>query len=256
MHTASPALGAPALPPVLQRNILAFARLIEPKRCIGHQKIRVGRDFDGGYILIDDFSNVDGAFSFGIENDASWDLGMAQRGVPVHQFDHTSESPPAAHPLITFHKLRVAAEDTPDSRTLDTLVAHFLPSAQKAVLKMDIERDEWPVFAAASVETLGRFSQIVCEFHGFHLLSEPSRYDYALTVISKLKMLFEVVHVHGNNAHPMVNVSDVMLPRILEVSLASRRHYQFEETSEIFPTPLDQPNLPERPDLQLGCFKF
>jgi hypothetical protein len=140
--------------------------------------------------------------------------------------------------------------------TLDTLVAHFQPSAQKAVLKMDIERDEWPVFAATSVETLGRFSQIVCEFHGFQLLSEPGRYNYALTVITKLKMLFEVIHVHGINAYPLVNVSDVMLPRHLEVSLANRRHYRFEETDEIFPTELGQPNLPERPDLHLGCFKF
>jgi hypothetical protein len=256
MHAASPALQAPAPPPVLQRNILAFARLIEPKRCVGHQKIRVGRDFDGGYILIDDFSGADGALSFGIENDASWDLGMAQRGVPVHQFDHTIESPPAAHPLITFHKLRVAAEDAPGSMRLDTLLAHFLPSAQKAVLKIDIEGDEWPVFANASVETLSKFSQIVCEFHGFHLLSEPGFYNYVLTVMTKLKMLFEVVHVHGNNAHPFVSVSNVMLPRLLEMSLANRRHYLFEETDEIFPTALDQPNLPERPDLHLGCFKF
>jgi hypothetical protein len=103
---------------------------------------------------------------------------------------------------------------------------------------------------------LSRFSQIVCEFHGFHLLSEPTSYSYALTVMTKLKTLFEVVHVNGNNAHPFVNVNNVMLPRLLEVSFASRRYYRFAETNEIFPTPLDQPNLPERPDLHLGCFKF
>jgi hypothetical protein len=243
-------------PPVLQRNIVALARLFEPKRCIGHQKIRVGRDFDGGYILIDDFAGVDGALSFGVADDASWDVDMAQRGIPVHQFDHSIEAAPVVHPLVTFHKLKLGAENGSDSLSLDTIVAQLLPAAQKAVLKLDIERDEWPVLATTSMQTLAHFSQIVCEFHGFHLLCEPAMYTRALTVMSKLKTLFEVVHVHGNNAHSFVNVNNVMLPRLLEVSLASRRHYSFADTDEIFPTGLDQPNLPERPDLHLGSFKF
>jgi len=68
--------------------------------------------------------------------------------------------------------------------------------------------------------------------------------------------LFEVVHVHGNNAQPATNVFNVILPVFLEVTLANRRHYQFAETNEIFPTPLDQPNVPNLPDLHLGSFKF
>ncbi len=239
-----------------QRKIVALARLLGPKQAVGFQKIRIGRSFDGGYILVDDFSGVDAAFSFGVSDDASWDLDIAERRIPVHQFDHTIDKGPVAHPLITFHKVRIAAADAPGSARLDTLAGRLLANSRKAILKIDIEGDEWPVFAAASPATLDKFSQIVCELHGFNLLGDPAKYDYPMAVLTKLKTLFEVVHVHGNNAQPATNVFNVILPVFLEVTLANRRHYQFAETNEIFPTPLDQPNLPHLPDLHLGSFKF
>ena len=239
-----------------QSSILLFARLLQPKRVLGFEKVRVGRDFDGGYILVDDFSAIDGALSFGVSDDASWDLDIAQRNIPVHQFDHTIDRGPVDHTLIHFHKVRVAETDAPGAACLDTLVERLLSKSKRALLKIDIEGDEWGVLNAASPNSLDRFAQIACELHGFRLLADPDWYDRCEAAITKLKALFEVVHVHGNNAQPFTNIANVMLPSLLEVTFANRSCYQFTETDEVFPTPLDRPNLPDRPDLILGCFKF
>jgi hypothetical protein len=239
-----------------QSSIVLFARMLEPKQALGFKKLRVGRDRDGGYVQIDDFSEIDGALSFGIKDDASWDLEVAQRNIPVHQFDYTIDCAPVDHPLIHFHKLRIAEADAPDAACLDTLADTLLANSQRALLKIDIEGDEWGALGAASPRSLARFTQIACEFHDLGRLTNPVWYSRFFAVMKKLKEQFEVVHVHGNNYLPFMCMFNVLLPSVLEVTFANRAHYKFGETNEIFPTPLDRPNFPDAPDLHLGCFKF
>ena len=239
-----------------QMQALAVARAFMPRKAVGYEKIRLGRDRDGGYVLIDDFSGVGAALSFGIEADASWDLDIARRNIHVHQFDHTIRKPPVAHPMFSFHRTRVTATDGIGSMSLNSIVRRFLADCDRAILKIDIEGDEWVAFHAASVETLARFSQIVCEFHELAHVGIASKSALFLKVLNKLRSVFEVVHVHGNNHEPFVNIAGIALPAVLEVTLANRNYYEFAETDEVFPTPLDRPNLPDTPDMQLGRFRF
>jgi hypothetical protein len=243
-------------PRQLQARVLAVLRCLEPKRVVGFHKTRLGRDRDGGYVHIDDFERVGGALSCGISDDVSWDIDIARRNVCVYQFDHTIAQSPAVHPLFRFHRTRVAAADGPGAWSLDTIATRCLGDCERAIVKMDIEGDEWGVLRAASAETLSRFSQIVCELHGFNFSDKVAWTDQAQAVLLRLKEQFEVVHVHGNNARPFVNVANVTLPMLLEVTFANRAHYQFTESNETFPTPLDRPNLPQGPDMRLGCFRF
>lgn len=239
-----------------QNRVLAVARAFAPKKAVGHEKIRLGRDFDGGYVLIDDFSGVGAAVSLGIFDDASWDLDIARRNIRVHQFDHSIEEAPLKHPLISFHKLRVAAADGPGAICLESIVRNYLAGCDRAILKVDIEGEEWAVVETAPVATLERFSQIVCEFHDLQNAGHPNRCGQFLTVLQKLRSIFEIVHVHGNNNQTFVNIANVVMPMVLEVTLANRNYFEFAETDETFPTALDRPNQPHVPDMQLGCFKF
>jgi hypothetical protein len=240
----------------LQINALAVARAFAPKKVVGFSKVRVGRDSDGGYIHIDDFSGVRAALSLGISDDVSWDLDMARRNIFVHQFDHTIEKTPVDNPSFSFHPQRVAAADAPGAVSLDSIVQRYIADHDRAILKMDIEGHEWPVFNAASIATFEKFSQIVCEFHGLDRSGDPEWSGLFLSVLHKLRSVFEVVHVHGNNWQPFENIANLVLPILLEVTFVNRNHYKFIETDEIFPTLLDRPNVPDRPDMRLGCFKF
>ena len=243
-------------PQQLQARALAVVRAFEPKRVVGFDKIRIGRKADGGYVYVNDFSGVGAAVSLGIENEVSWDLDIAQRNIPVYQFDHTIDKAPVPNPLLTFHKLRVAPVDAPGEISLDSIARRYLAHCERAVLKMDIEGEEWNVFNATSRATLEKFSQIACEFHWLEHAADARASTFFLQVLTKMRSVFEVVHVHGNNSHPFVNIGNLMLPELLEVTFVNRRHYQFEETNERFPTQLDYPNIPQIPDMLLGCFKF
>jgi FkbM family methyltransferase len=238
------------------RNIL---RLLRPYAVRGFDKARFGSANDGGYIHIDDFRGIDTAFSCGIEQNASWDVDVAQRGLTVYQFDHTIDRPPISdNARLIFAKKRISVEAGPDSQSLSSLIKqHDKQNVNPNILlKIDIEGDEWSVFDTTPREILGRYSQIVGEFHYFEGFSEDYWRRIFARVLKKLSDLYAVVHVHANNHAGFSNIANVVVPNVLEITFANRRIYSFTETDEIFPGPLDEPNDPSRPDMYLGSFRF
>lgn len=240
-----------------EEAFFALARHFSPRSVVGHRRIRVGRPHDGGYVMLDDFDGIGAAFSFGIGNDASWDVAIAQRGIPTYQFDHTIDASPSSHPQIHFFRHQIVGTPDEDGVTIGAVLArHGDDRDATSVLKMDIEGAEWPAFANAEPGKLRRFSQIVCEFHRFHRVGDAAWYGVAKRAMENLAADFEVIHVHANNASPFVLIGDVPFPQTLEATLANRARYQFIPCCDTFPTALDQANIPGTPDFYLGQFQF
>lgn len=239
-----------------QQAILQLLSHLTPRRAVQFPKIRVGRDRDGGYVLLDDFAGVSAALSFGIAKECSWDTAIAARGIEVYQYDPSVDGPPVANPRFHFFKKEIAATPSDAADSLGSTLARLPPSTGRVILKIDIEGAEWDVFDAATPEELARFSQIVGEFHHFSEATDQAWRDRAERVLAKLRSVFDVVHIHGNNCGPFNVVANVAIPSSLEVTFANRAIYDCSETDEIFPTPLDRPNWECRPDIFLGSMRF
>lgn len=243
--------------PARQDDVRATLRLLEPRKVVGFRKARVGSVYDGGYVMIDDFADLSCALSFGISVDDSWDLEVAKRGVRVLQFDHTIEAAPSTHALLEFHKTMIAAQPGPGRETLSNLVrANSKPGRPDILLKIDIEGDEWRVFADTPADEIGRCAQILCEFHDLRRLCNDDVMRRVKGVFEKLAQRFAVAHIHANNCGPLCNVANVPVPDVIEVLYVNRDRYETAETDELFPTALDAPNLPSMPDIFLGPFRF
>jgi FkbM family methyltransferase len=241
----------------LQLEILRTLSLFEPKKAEGFKKIRVGRDNDGGYVMLDDFTQASKALSLGIADDDSWDLEMVSRGMRVHQYDHSIPCAPTQHDHLTFYQIKIRGRFAAGSTTLEEALQSLSSDpVEGVVLKMDIEGSEWEVLANAQSDTLRRFSQIVCEFHGLHLIDKPANCALFRHALSNLNTSHQCIHVHANNNGELCNIDNVPVPQVLEVTYANRMRYKFSTTDEIFPTPIDQPNKKEVPDIFLGSFKF
>ena len=239
-------------------EIKSTLRLLRPYGVNGFSKARFGSPYDGGYVLLDDFRDIDTAFSFGVEQNASWDMDVAGRGLTVYQFDHTVDAPITNNPRLIFAKKRIAAEAGHDSESLSSLIQrHDKRNAKPNILlKIDIENDEWAVFDTTPPDIISRFSQIVGEFHYLQGFSDPNWRQLFRRVLKKLSDAYSVVHVHANNLGGFSNVANVIFPNVLEITFANRSVYSFLETDELFPGPLDTPNDPGTPDLHLGSFRF
>lgn len=241
-----------------QKPFLQFASLFSPEKVVGFDKIRVGSESDGGYVMLDDFNNTALALSFGVDINADWDVDVVERGVKVQQYDHSVPQSPVDHPQIAFFKQMITPSgDEPDSNSIPKILrAAGVTRDASVILKIDIESAEWDIFDTCPVSDLARFSQILIEMHDFDRATDPYWLMRATRVMKKLKSLFGVHHVHANNWSPMAAIGNVYFPGTLELSMAAKARYQFEPSPELFPTRLDAPNNPLRPDLYLGSFQF
>ena len=241
----------------LRRRGQELLRLLKPHRAEGFQKARFGSPYDGGYVMIDDFANIAAAFSFGVGGDVNWDVAVAERGVPVFQFDHTVDGPPLAHPAFRFEKAQIVSKPTLGGYTIDELVQRYGKGEGSLILKIDIEADEWAVLDSASAEALSCFAQIMGEFHFLkNALIEPDWYELALRVFRKITAKFALVHVHANNQHGLHNVANLMVPNLVEFTFANRLRYRLSGSGEEFPGQFDAPNNPGLPELLLGQFLY
>ncbi len=255
-QAASEAAKTP-LHPALMARIVLLGRLLKPCRLTSHRKIRLGGREDGGYVMIDDLDHLKTAFSLGVGPNVDWDHAMAQRGVDIHQFDHTVAGPPRQHPRFHFHKKRIDGVASPETENLVSLLDTYGSSGNRAnILKVDIEDSEWSLFANTDPAVLARFPQILCELHSLGYVHDDEHYRRMTEALRRLRGRFEVVHVHGNNCGRRVFVADQAFPHVLEITLANKALYEFADDAEDYPTDLDAPNDTGRPDYLLGRFDF
>ena len=239
-------------------RILRLAALLRPQQARGQTKRRVGGPHDGGYVMLDDWNGLVGAISIGIGTDDSWDRAVLARNVPVAQFDHTISAPPSVAPGLAWMPVGIAAADLNNLRSLRSLQAlSGFPPTGDLVLKLDAEADEWPALAAGEeASPLGRFRQMVIELHWFDRVSDPAWFETAERALQHIDRTHAVVHVHANNGGGVALLGGICFPRVLEITFARRDSYTLEPDDGPFPTPLDTPCNPVRPDLFLGSFRF
>jgi|WetSurMetagenome_2_1015567.scaffolds.fasta_scaffold50989_2 hypothetical protein len=251
-------VGAPEDAAGLGAEVRSLFRTLAPVRAHGHEKTRFGSRHDGGYVCLDDLDGIDAVLSFGVEQNADFDVACADRGVTVYQFDHTVDAPRPEDSRLVFRRKMVSPVQGPEQVTLaDLIQVHDRGDERPNIfLKIDIEGWEWPVFDVTWATLLGRVRQITGEFHGFEWLVYPEWRRRVGRVFHKLTSRFSLVHVHANNYALCSTFGDVTVPNVLELTFANRNFYLFGESSESFPGPLDMPCNPASADHHLGQFRF
>lgn len=240
-----------------RHRVLSVVTMLRPHKVAGFSKIRLGQFFDGGYVMLDDFKSISAAYSLGINDDVSWDLDIARRGIPVFQYDHTIEHLPVSHALFHWEKKRIDGTPDDNTATIEGLVAaNGHQDASELLLKCDIEGAEWLALRNMPASVLTKFRHIVVEMHNFQCLINDVDAENVRATIANLVANHAVVHVHANNNSPWVVVGGIPIPSVLEFTLARRDIGEFSISDEVFPTPIDMPNNRNAADYYLGRFEF
>ena len=246
-------------PAALQEKVLGTLALLSPVKVAGFRKRRVGGDEDGGYVMLDDLTDIGVCYSLGVGPDVSWDIEMAELGAEIFQYDHTVTAPPSSHPRCRHFKIGITHDDSlaANLRRIDTLVRENGHSGRTdMVLKIDIEGFEWDSLSVLSTRVLGQFRQILCELHGLRMVDLESFRTRATALFNKLRATHHCIHVHGNNFGGMAIVAGTPIADVLELTYVRKSDYVFMPSDEVFPTELDGPNNTNLPDLFLGTFQF
>lgn len=242
-----------------QQEILGLLSLLRPWSMRQHRKLRLGNDWDGGYVLPEVALACDGLLSIGVGPDVSFDRAFARRGVPVFQFDHTVAGPPPGrqrHAGFHFERRGLGPVSEGDFLSLTDMLARLRAAGvRRPALKFDIEGAEYDALAPVPAETLAAFEVIVCELHGFDQLTSRTAFQQVLRLLQQLCAAHVPVHLHGNNYGGMVHMQGVSFPATLEASWLRRDlDFFFAPLSGPMPGPHDRPNDPQQPDLVLNPF--
>lgn len=219
--------------------------------------VRIGGScVDGHYLLVDAFKKNQIAYSFGINNDVSWDNDMADRGYKIFMYDHTIDSLPAWREEFNWSKEGLSGT-TNSVELLDTLENYIKRNGHSSktgmILKIDIEGAEWDFLDTVPAKVLRQFDQIVIEFHDIVKGCEDTEKERRLKSLQKLNDSHRLVHVHGNNTNYVMQMKNVTIPNVLEATYVNKEKFKTVETDKVwFPTPIDLPNDPNREDVLLG----
>ena len=242
------------------QNFHEIISLLTPMDVSGAKYRRVGKNYDGGYVMLDDLASrrIDAAYSFGISDDVSWDEEIAGLGIDIYMYDHTIEKLPKQNSRFHFFKEGVTGD--PEEEGLETLSNLVRRNGHEKsgnlILKMDIEGYEWSVFEETSSAVIGQFLQIVIELHGLIPSRSTEDLSQVLSVLKKMNQTHQSVHVHANGHCPISWLGELALPNLLEVTYVRRADYadRFVPNTRTFPTEIDQPTFPWLPDVNLGTF--
>lgn len=216
-----------------------------------HELIRVGCDGDGGYLVPDDLDGIDACFSPGVDNRATFEEALLNRGIRCHLADASVERNPLSDYRSTFTKHYLGVVNNETFITADRWIDDYEPGDGDLLLQMDIEGAEWPVLLNIGDRTLARFRIIVLELHDMERLLDRHAFEVIQSTMDRLLERFHVVHIHPNNYGGRVYAREIEIPRSLEMTLLRRDRVGLASPATKFPHPLDQPNTMDRRDLVL-----
>lgn len=204
-----------------EKDYMELSELLRVYECTS-PFIRVGNNNDGGYVMADCFFNYGEAYSFGISDDCSWDLTMAEKGYDVFMYDHTIEGIIYDDDRLHFNKIGIAEEfdHSDEVDTLENIIyrnGHVNKNGM--VLKMDVEGAEYGFMKMVSDSTLNQFDQIVLELHNLH-----SRPRDAIDLLHRIDKLFGLIHIHVNNYASVIMIDSRIIPDVLELSFLNKHN--------------------------------
>lgn len=210
------------------------------------EKIRIGSNHDGGYIICNDIKNYDIIVSGGAGNNISFEnhLTKLYPNIECHLFDH-SVNPKIQNNSIIFHKLKL---DKNNIKFFD-----IIRSNHNIFLKLDIEGGEYELLSILNDSDFERIKQIVIEIHN------PFT-DTKIKLVKKLLDHHTLIHLHANNCCPTVLYENVSMPKVIELSLLRTKDLPrditlYKNTTQL-PSDIDQPNIKNKPDFKLDYYPF
>ncbi len=214
----------------------------------GHPLIRIGPDYDGGYVLPDDLDGIAASFSPGVDDVLGFDLEIASMGIPTHLIDASVAPPKGLRDNMTFTQKFVGPETGGQFVTIDDWVNTHAPGTGDLLLQMDIESAEYDVLPAMSETLLKRCRIIIIEFHDLHRTIDPVMFDKVKTSWERLAKGHTVAHAHINNCAQTLELKGLSIPTVVEVTYIRNDRIQCNDCGEAtVPHPLDQLNNPILP---------
>jgi len=228
------------------------------------EKERIGKPFDGGYIIYTLPGTYDICISGGIANDISFEQAIVSKfpSTPLIAFDGTIAKLPEDDYRIYFVKKNLGKENTESLSNLHKEIEPF----SNIFMKIDIEGHEFRLFPTFSDEQMNKIKQLVIEIHTpgdiqlhpeyFTGLSDITN-ETMFALFKKINRTHTLVHVHPNNGCQTYMIDGICFPNVFECTFIRNEYVSSKrENTESLPLSIDMPNIPQLPVVTFDSYPF
>ena len=220
-------------------------------------KIRIGRNCDGGYVILDiPDINYDIFISGGISNDDSFEHNFIKKykNIQCEAFDYSVNKLPNPTDKIHFNKKYISTINN----NIYTNIDEYTKKYNNIFLKLDIEGSEHKWFDYLNDTQLNNIGQMVVEFHYYPNISKNFKN------FSKINKHFYLVNFHANNCRTRNNNSGLfdyngnVIPWVFECTYVNKKyiHNIKLNNNEVPDNRFDYKNLKYNNDISLNHFPY
>lgn len=217
--------------------------------------VRLGKDWDGGYVLSQ--RSVDAAralLSFGVNDDWSFDQDWHDQKPSdvIHSYDGTIQPDHWPQDLRDRYNaffgqhaqhiaLNVAEKTDERHRGFPDIMTYL--ARDPVFLKMDIEGGEWPLTESIMAHA-DAITGMVIEFHFTARLRQ-----LFCDTMRRYQQAFHIIHIHPNTSGGYAGDN---FPDVVEITFLNKKFWAHDHRKKVCHRPdLDQSNIPNTDDTAL-----
>jgi len=207
-------------------------------------KVRLGKNYDGGYIVCDKYGDYDFFLSGGIGDDLSFEGDLLNKFSSLNgvAFDGTVNSKDFEffHPRLQIVQKNIGSLDNDTTTNFST----YFDKYNNIFMKMDIEGGEVDFFSTLTDNNLLKIKQLVIEIHSAD----------EVNILSRLSKTHWLIHFHANSCCGTKEVNGVIVPNVYECTYIRKQDLSETPAFNITNIPdatLDQRNLEHKAEIEI-----
>lgn len=257
IHQITGMLGIIIIRSTPREELVDLIRSLRPLQT-DKELVRLGPSNDGGYLVPDDFKEIEACFSPGVDKVSEFEMECLRLGMKIFLADFSVDSPnlDLSPDKFDFEKLFISSSRYDNTITIDKWVNSKLEDSESdLLLQMDIEGAEMEVIINMSDELLNRFRIIVIEFHDLQDLWNVHYFKIASVVFKKLLKNHSCVHIHPNNVSSIDRRSGIEIPRLAEFTFYRNDRGIKDRLVQVLPHKNDKDNT-DNPSIKMPQIWF
>ena len=216
--------------------------MMELLKCYTHEdKIRLGRDYDGGYVIVDGIK-YDVLISCNIYSDNSFEKDFLKKYPNLKSYIYDVKN--LNHKSILKKHINFKVSE------VEKEIYKIISNNNNIFLKINIKGEEYEWFNNIPLNLLLNISQMVVVFY------YPFKVN-RFKVFKKINETHYLIHFHPNNLYSTKNVKNIIVPEVFECTYINKNLIPKPElNNKPIPSKLDKKNSKKNDDIYLSRYPY
>lgn len=220
--------------------------------------IRIGSDYDGGYLVPNILHKIKYCFSPGVGKTSSFEKGLEKYNIKSFLADNSVNKPFENLKNFDFDKKNIHAYNKKNKINVNNWIYSKIKKQdlKKSILQIDVDGFEYEILLAIDDLILSNIQILIVEFHNLELIGNEYYYYIVHSVLEKIRLYHTPIHLHPNNCNGLHKINRYKIPSVLEVTFLNNKLIRNKKKIKSLPHYLDNRNVRKKKDIYLETYWY